>query len=342
MVKSITFTGESGYIGERYGESDKPVKPLRRDWRYTSYSLDEHKNVFNAEKFDADTRRYKAELKEYNKVKGKYKVPCSETLVGRRFEFTGDRINLIFGPNASGKSSILKAIAGHAFCEDGFSRFIEPLYFGLRIMNDVTPEMYADKLRDMTAKTSNEIEWDGSPIYFHNFDNRRDTGSLGDLQGSILNGTADEVFYAMEKNRISAGQNMFFQLHRLAGTMSRTVTYGDILEEYSKYAKCDENHPWRRAYEAQVAYYRSFPMSYDPNGQNTYLFDEIDKSMDILNIHALYTQVLPALAKKYAKQIIIISHSPVVLNDDVFKSGMYNFISMDEEYTEKCRKIMSK
>ena len=43
---------------------------------------------------------------------------------------------------------------------------------------------------------------------------------------------------------------------------------------------------------------------------------------------------------KYGTQIIIISHSPIVLRDDIFKSDKYNFISMDEEYTQKCKKLI--
>lgn len=53
-----------------------------------------------------------------------------------------------------------------------------------------------------------------------------------------------------------------------------------------------------------------------------------------------YSEVLPALSEKYGQQIIIISHSPLVLRDRIYKSDRYNFISIDDEYTERCREIL--
>jgi len=342
MIKSITFTGERGYIGERWTEKDKPAKPKKTDCRYRKYSFETHRDVVDDEKFNDDMERYKEEMKTYRKVKNQYKVSCSEILVGRKFEFASDKINLIFGPNASGKTTIIKGIAAHAFCKDGFSSFVRPIDFRIGFGEKRAPEKYTAELLNLIGNTSSVVEWDGSPIYFHNFDNRPNYGSIGDLQGSIIENTAEELMYIMDKNQQSAGQTMFYQFHKLAGMMSRNVTYDDLLNKpYGKYGKSDKDNPWRLAYDAQEAYYRSFPMAYNPNGQNTYLFDEIDKSMDILNIHALYASILPGMMKKYNKQIIIISHSPIVLSDEVYNSDKYNFISMDEEYTEKCRKILS-
>ena len=123
--------------------------------------------------------------------------------------------------------------------------------------------------------------------------------------------------------------------------MSKNITFEDILEiPKKKYPNKDKDDVWSIVYKVQEEYYKSFPMSYDRNGQNTYLLDEIDKSMDILNINELYTNILPKLLDKYGKQIIIISHSPIVLRDEIFKSDKYNFISMDEEYTQKCKKLI--
>ena len=343
MIKSLTFDGKSGYIGSKFTEEDKPIKPNKKDWRYQDGYI--HRN-FNEEKYEKDMARYKSEMDFYKKHVGKYKVSCSEILVGRTFTFESDKINLIFGPNASGKSTILKSIAAHAFCEDGFSKFLEPFDFNVswwKIPESEKLNAYRDCLRkrvDCFYGTSSIIEWDGSPIYFHNFENRRSYGNIGELTGSIIDDVGEEMMYILERGSISSSQNMFYQFSKLSNLMSKNITFEDILEIPKKKYSKDKDDVWSIVYKVQEEYYKSFPMSYDRNGQNTYLLDEIDKSMDILNINELYTNILPKLLDKYGKQIIIISHSPIVLRDDIFKSDKYNFISMDEEYTQKCKKLI--
>lgn len=345
MVKSIMFDGEEGYIGSRYGIEDKPEKPKKGDGRFSEFDWDRHGRVFKEDKYNEYMERYRVEMEFYKEHVGKYKVECSENLVGRRFEFDGKRINLIFGPNASGKTTILKGIASHALCVDGWSKFAEPLDIKKSIWGEKeTLDDYREGLRKHIRKfsgTTSEIDWDGSPIYYHNFGNRGTTGCVGDLQGSILNGIGEELMYCMNRGRVSAGQDMFYQFSKLAGFMSKVVTYEDILDNPKRlHGGRKEDDCWRMCYDVQEEYYRSFPMSYDRKGQNTYLFDEIDRSMDMLNVDALYSEVLPALSEKYGQQIIIISHSPLVLRDRIYKSDRYNFISIDDEYTERCREIL--
>ena len=344
MIKSLTFDGKSGYIGSKFTEEDKPIKPNKKDWRYQDGYI--HRK-FNEEKYEKDMTRYKSEMDFYKKHVGKYKVSCSEILVGRTFTFESDKINLIFGPNASGKSTILKSIAAHAFCVDGFSKLLEPVDFNVswwKIPESEKLNAYRDCLRkrvDSFYGTSSIIEWDGSPIYFHNFENRRSYGSIGELTGSIIGSIGEEINYIMGRDRSSSSQNMFYQFSKLSKLMSKSITFEDILEApKKKYLNERVNENWSTAYKVQEEYYKSFPMSYDRNGQNTYLLDEIDKSMDILNVNELYTNVLPKMLEKYGTQIIIISHSPIVLRDEIFKSDKYNFISMDEEYTQKCKKLI--
>lgn len=344
MIRNIMFDGKSGYIGSRYTKDDKPERPDRHNYEFRHWDFERHEDVFDEEKFSKKMEKYEADMKFYKEHLGKYKVGCSENLVGRTFTFDPHKINLIFGPNASGKSTILKGIASHAFCNDGFSKFLDILDLDGCGLEPPTPDKLMSDLKRHIKEMyhlSTIVEWDGSPIYFHNFENRKSYGYIGDLTGSILGSISDEIAYLWGKGRISSGQNSFYQFTKLVGIMSRTVTYEDILAgPKAKYGKYKKNDIWRMCYDVQEEYYKSFPMSYDRSGQNTYLFDEIDKSMDIINIGNFYRNVLPAMSEKYGQQIIVISHSPVVLKDDIYGSDRYNFISMDENYTKECRRLM--
>ena len=339
MIKSIVFDGKKGYIGEKYTTADKPKEPNKNDFCYNKYDKN-HIRILNEEKFSQDMERYKEDMEFYKKHKGQYKVKCSELLVGRVFEFSSDKINLIFGQNASGKSTILKSIASHALCTDGFSSFQKPMDFRLGIDKDESLEAYKKNISKIILRmsgTSSQVDWDGSPIYYHNFENRQNYGYIGDLSGSIIESIGEEMSWMISKNKFSNGQKMFYQFSKLMKFMSKTITYKEILEPNRKYLH--SNECWKNCFLAQEEYFKSFPMAFDTNGQNTYLFDEIDKSTDILNVNELYTKIFPSIIDKYGCQIIVISHSPLVLRNEIYNSDKYNFISMDENYTNECRKL---
>lgn len=98
------------------------------------------------------------------------------------------------------------------------------------------------------------------------------------------------------------------------------------------------NDTWQNAFKVQLDYYLSFKKSYEPS-PITMLFDEIDKSMDILNIFYIYSEILPKLIEETGIQIIMVSHSPLVLLNKIREN--INFISVDEEYTNECLKLVN-
>jgi hypothetical protein len=65
----------------------------------------------------------------------------------------------------------------------------------------------------------------------------------------------------------------------------------------------------------------------------------MDKSLDIENTLLLYRDFLPALQKKYNIQIILVSHSPLMLSNIIQNSDDYNFISLDTKYTKEMKKL---
>ena len=331
MIKSLTFTGEFGYITEKIKEPTCPVRGFdgKNTPSWIKFTDKEKEKI----------KKWKKDFKEWEKHKDDYANPyLVENLLNRKFEFEEGKINIIFGPNASGKTTILKAIAGNAGCDDGYPTMLSPLDihdFG----KDATKESFRDAL-NKKMKNSAEIEWDGVPIYYDNFTNRRTTGSIGDLCGSVLgDDIGTEIQYIMGKNKISLGQNSIFLINRLFDIAKSHLSYKDIFKEYINEDGTRKellvNDVWLDAYNIQLDYYMGFENSCE-NLPGTFLFDEIDKSLDILNIYNLYVNVLPEFVKRTGVQVIIISHSPLVLMDKIRNGDMYNFISIDEKYTKHC------
>lgn len=289
--------------------------------------------------------QYKKAHKAWAKNKNAYNNPTlAKNLLNRTFYFEPNKINLIFGPNASGKTTILKALGGVAGTSDGYAHLYDPLEVSGLMEKSTTEKFKERKLRKLMGNSA-IIDWDGVPIYYDNFANRKSYGSLGDLGGSVLgNDLMTEVSYIMSKDRISQGQNSLYLLSRLVDIAKQHLSYKDIFAKYvnddGTYKDMRVNDTWEEAYKAQLDYYMSFPKSFE-NLPSTFLFDELDKSLDILNTCYLYENVLPKLVEKTGVQVIIISHNPIVLLDKIRNNDMYNIISIDEDYTNECIKKLN-
>lgn len=330
MVKSLTFTGEFGYITDKIKEPSCPVRGF--DGKNTPSWI----KLTDKEKEQIE--KWKKDYKEWKKHKDDYSNPhLVNNLLNRKFEFEEGKINIIFGPNASGKTTILRAIAGNAGCDDGYPNLMPPLdihSFG----EEATPESFRNAL-NKKMRNSADIEWDGVPIYYDNFSNRT-SHSIGDLCGSVLgDDIGTEIQYILGKNKISLGQNSIYLINRLFSIAQNHLSFKDIFKEYvnedGTRKRLKINDVWSNSYNIQLDYYMGFENSYK-NLPGTFLFDELDKSLDILNIYNLYVNVLPEFVKRTGVQVIIISHSPLVLMDKIRNNDMYNFISIDENYTKNC------
>lgn len=337
MIKSLIFDGEYGYISEKLPEPACSVRGYfgKKDKHSRKFSKKELQQI---EEYDKEYTEWKKHKDEYNNPR------LAKNLLNKTFRFEPNKINVIFGPNASGKTTILKAIAGNAGTIDGYPAMLNPLdchEYG----EDATTENFKKKLVKRMGNSA-VIEWDGTPVYYDNFANRRSYGCLGDLSGSVLgDDLITEMQYIMSKDKISGGQNSIYLMNRLFNIAKQQKSFKDIFSQYvnddGSYKKMKVNDVWEAAYKAQLDYYMGFENSMK-NLPGTFLFDELDKSLDITNVYHLYTNVLPRLVNETGIQIIIISHSPIVLSDKIRNNEMYNIISIDEDYTKECIDIITK
>lgn len=328
-VKSVFFPQRGdGYI---YQKLQKPVKPDK----FGRFRRQKNEDVYQKE-----LEQYQKEYEYYKEHKGEYVLSCSNNLIGKKFSFDNKKINILFGPNGCGKSTILKAIAGKALITDGYSKFFEPLDFPGGFDDD---ERYIVKnLISKLSMNTAEIEWSGNPIYCNNFSNTLRNGGMviGGLQGSIFGDISEEIFYRLNiDNKSSDGQEAAFLFNRIFRTASGKKSLKDIISPYAK-KFLNANETWSKCGRNQLEYFKQFE-DFEKECPSTIVLDEVDKSLDIITVSNLYREVFPMIVEKTGCQIITVSHNPLVLSDKITgNTNDYNLISLDKNYTENAKKTI--
>jgi len=349
MISSIEFTtGKYGYVNAKVM---KPLRPSVRDIgpRPFIFRRDPEERDRKLEEWNEKKRmlneQYEKELEEYNKKKGEYENPyLAKCLINRKIRFSDNRVNVIVGPNGCGKSTIIRAIAAYAGCGlDGFPVLKEPSMLKYVITGASTEEDYDDQIEKtiiQEMKNPCRIDWDGTPVYFHNFSARleRAGNSFGSIQGGggFISNCAEEAMWHINKGQMCGGERAVYMLQNLYETVNRTVSYDELFAYDSKRV----NDVWMNTFEAQRRHYGKF-RNFSVKKPCTLLLDELDQNFDIATNIQLYGEFLPTLIERTGIQIISVSHSPIVLSDAVFNSERYNVISIDEEYTAQCRENLS-
>ena len=333
MIKSVRFTADNkeDYI------NDVLYKTVPRK----GYTWED---IENAKKSRDFRLRYKKDdmTKE---VRVGYKNPMLRKCVMKRtFEFSEDKINVLFGPNGSGKTTILRAIAGHCLCGaddrnlDGYTSLLK--YTKSFMFLDIKGKLdYMKALLEAIHKNkrnSSEVVWDGAPVFYENMARRMNHGIAGEMIGGIIRDFKEEVMWTLDSKSSSAGQNTIMLLQKLIRIAENFMKPDDLIQEAQAVIKKDDYFAQRL--ETTIEYYKS-QLSETP-GRPTILLDEMDRSLDLLNVFGLYSNLLPALMKKFGVQIIVVSHSPIVLMDKIYNSEDYNVISMDKKYTKECLKTL--
>lgn len=340
MIKSITFTGGKDDYIDRLKYKDVPKMGVSR------------------KRFEEIGERHHHRGMEYESVaetvEDGFENPLLQTTIkGRKFEFCADKVNILFGPNASGKTTVIKTIASHCLCGnspdtvDGFTSLTKyiPKYSFHFGDDDVD---YNQELLDNINRSSGnmaDVVWDGAGVFYENHDGRITHGMFGDMIGGIISNGVEEAFWHMSKSTTSAGQKTLYIANKLLSIVSSFKTTEELIEENKFNRNKYDGTKYTGLFDAQVNYYNNMigkaggrPEKIIP----TIMLDEMDKSLDLLNVISLYSDFFPGIMKKFGCQIIAVSHSPIILCDGIFNSEYYNIISMDDEYTNKCRENLKK
>lgn len=345
MIKSIEFK-EGGYITPR---KEKMVLTESGETK-----IKEYKKTHKEFDYDGLTdigwvrRAGLYENEDYHYVDQGYKNPqLVDNLLGKKFVFEPHKINVIFGENAAGKSTIINTLAAYCQCGDADNldgwtniNFVKPLpSHSFLSSSEENDEKYVQQVVEdninRLMKNNAVVEWDGIPVYNDSFSNRKMLGQLGELTGSVLDSVLDEALWL--SSRRSLGEKSIAILCKMIPKLEKPFT----LEECLSCVKKDYNNIWKVYQKALVQRLKRLNSGFSGEPVNTFMFDEIDKSMSISNVVTLYTKILPSLVEKTGCQIIIVSHSPVIITDQVYDSRFYNIINVTEGYAEECKSILS-
>ena len=341
MIKSIKFPKKgSGYIYEKPENPGKaPNKSSYEYWDWDFGCKDAGERVFKQEKYDRDYKRWAEDKKFYDENKGKFINPAAEFLIGKTFNFEPGKLNIIFGPNGCGKTTILKAIAGNAGINgDGMTHPADPSEVFGWFNEDKSVDTVAKYIQKLKLNTA-EVEWDGNVVYYDNFAHtlRNNYGAIGELQGTALGSFEEEIAYRVSGNRTNSGKRSMWLLGNILGYQERGITLEKIFHPHVNNERA--NNTWLNSYKTQAEYFKQYE-NYGKEVPMTILFDEPEVNFDIMTVWNLYHNAFPKICEKYGTQFITVSHSPIVMCEDIVNNEYVNLVSIDDDYTKSVKGLL--
>lgn len=245
-------------------------------------------------------------------------------------EFHFERgVNILFGDNGTGKSTILKTIAGYGLTKNGWTNIEYPISAcredgGLFGKNEKEPSIdYLISSLTEGLKADNDLNGAVFIDYGKSEDGDYRNANMGFGAGTLS--FAGNIIRRFDNANKSTGEIRKNDLKSLYETLS----YRWCIPE-EKYLDEEKSEYWREGKK----FVRDYLVKVITSDVNTLLFDEPEMNLSVKATIKFY-QNLVGLSKYY--QIIVASHYPLVLfNPD------YNIISMSENYTNYCKREMKK
>ena len=233
--------------------------------------------------------------------------------VGKTFNFT-DGLNVFFGQNGCGKSSILKMLKAYCGIEKGgWSKINDPLCLGAQSQGHF-PWVY----RAFSPASSDcQVLWDGVASFYNDGDVKIDQWAW-----FTHNAILSEDGMSTEKEQMqllidkpSSGQYRMLKINKLL----------TMMENPPDLTKIPVSHPTQIA---EQNYIKTLPR----NGKPTLLLDEPERALSLPKQLELFG-LLSSLTDKY--QIIVATHSPFVL------FGLdANIFDIEPGYVNKCVELI--
>jgi hypothetical protein len=249
-----------------------------------------------------------------------------EGLKDRTFEFPPEKINILYGPNGSGKTTILKMLAAYTGIDHsnknwGGGGWSNPNAYGLRWNEKPFPDAFSALTPGQCAA---DVTWDGVPAFYN-------SATLGDdpnmsFMISDPSDSPDGLMDGVEQLRLITGHHSEGELRAFKTSKVVKEMMGD--KKPKPYIK-----PKNDVGKEYAAYVRSL------RGRKrkcvwTLLWDEPDRSLSIDNQIRVWMEILPNMFTDDL-QIVIATHSAIVpLLPDL---DFYNIIDVTEGYVDGSR-----
>lgn len=231
--------------------------------------------------------------------------PLDLPLIGQRKYTFSDGINLLYGPNGCGKSTIIKTLKGYsAIKTGGWTYPTVPAQTGIgRLNGSDYPHCYSSFT---PANCKAMVTWDGTPSFYND----------GDCKSSPLahffhiqeyqDGITDENDIEKQlKEMPSSGQYRLSKLNKsLSMVKQGAPTYDE--KDFGRFPDKSDSHYSLREY----GYWKHIKQLYNTHigpSKPTILLDEPERSLSHVKQKELFFKILPNELKDY--QVIIATHS---------------------------------
>ena len=209
------------------------------------------------------------------------------------FEFT-DGLNVLYGPNGCGKSSVLKmlkAYSGIPNDKGGWTRVSDSIALGTQSASHF-PYAYREY---SPGQSDCAVLWDGSPTFYNEGDVKTDQWAWFTHKEILSEDgmTSENELFDNMHERPSSGQYRMKKINKLFNLLGNPP---NILDASNK----------TDAQLAEISYFKTLPR----NGKTTILLDEPERALSLPKQLELF-KLLEEKSKDY--QIIIATHSPFVL-----------------------------
>jgi len=265
-------------------------------------------------------------------------LPC---LKDRTFEFSPDKINVLFGQNGCGKTTILKMLGAYTGLDHSQRRasgggWSEPP----RIVSFNDALAFPKAFEELTpGKATAEVDWDGVPAFYN-------SATLGDdLNMAFIIGdkadSPDGMMDGMEQLGLIMGHHSEGELRSLKFAKVFDMLRPEAKEPLPKpFVKPSER---ARDLEKSYASYVRALRGKKRKCQHTVLWDEPDRSLSIDLQIRVWMSLLPHL-RTDKLQVIVATHSAIIplLPQTEFFSKVFNFIDVQKDYIMESRsKLLS-
>lgn len=247
---------------------------------------------------------------------------------GRSFEFSNG-VNIVVGPNGSGKTALFECMSQYLLCYDNeCSHMFTDAIYAPSIFNEDNSVKQGMKLHhDFNTKCFR---------YMHNASSRSSSAC-----------TARSLAHHVENTWKSAGESSISAMQCLFDTMFSIKDYAfPIKDMLDMKNKPSTNGVWKDRLDHMLKYYKdnTFVTSTSVKEQllrYTVLIDEPDRNLDIYGIEDLYKMLS---YQRDDTQLIVIIHNPMLIYK-LYKAKNrcnINFIEMVPGYIDKILEIVSK